>query len=380
MDFELTKEQHDIVRAAREFAVAEFPNRAQEFDREEKFDYDIWKKACALGFTGINIKEEYGGGGFGMFELCLVTEEFWAVEPGIACAIFTTFGADQLEMYGTEEQKRQYLPPLASGSAIMGTAITEPDAGSDVTGVATAATRDGDEYVINGSKMFTSNGTVASYLSVFCQTDPGHDDRHKRHSFFLVETNRKGFQANKLKGKLGVRAADTAEVIFSDVRVPVSNLLGQEGKGFEELMTIFDRTRIMVSSQAVGTARGALGEAIDYSKKRHQFGKPLRSFQGIQFKLAEMATMIEAARSLYYQAAWKIDRDTVDPKLIAMAKWFAGETAVKCADECLQIHGGYGYFDDYKIHRIYRDAKVLEIWEGTKEIEKIIIARRLARI
>lgn len=378
MDFALTIEQQDIIKAAKEFAQGEFPDRAQEFDREETFDYEIWKKACELGFVGINIKEEYGGAGMGMFELCLVTEEFWAVDAGIALAIIsTTFGAELLDIYGTEEQKKKYLSPLVVGEAIMGTAITEPDAGSDVTGAVTTAVKDGDEYVINGSKMFITNGDVANYLLVFCQTDPDNPDRHKRHSFIIVETDRKGFEANKLRGKLGIRASDTTEISFSNVRVPVSNLVGEEGNGFKELMIFFDLTRIMVSASAVGIARAALEEAISYTKKRHQFGKSLASFQVTQFKIAEMATRIRAARNLYYEAAWMADNGMVDPKLIAMAKWFSGETAVKCADEALQMHGGYGYLDEYKVQRIYRDAKILEIYEGTKEIEKIIISRAI---
>jgi len=379
MNFELTKEQQDIIKAAKEFALGEFPDRAQEFDREETFDFDIWRKACGLGFVGINIKEEYGGAGLGIFELCLVAEEFWAVDAGIGCSVHTTFGSEILDMYGTEEQKKKYLPPLPVGKAIMATAITEPDAGSDSAASVTTAIRDGNEYVINGSKMFITNGNVANYLLVFCLTDPDNRDKHKRHSFIMVETDRKGYEANKLHGKLGIRASNTTEISFSDVRVPASNLVGEEHNAFKELMTFFDLTRILVSAQAVGMAKAALEEAIKYSKKRHQFGMPLASFQVTQFKIAEMATRIQAARNLYYEAAWMVDNGRIDPKLVAMAKWFSGEVAVKCADESLQIHGGYGYLDEYKIQRIYRDAKIVEIYEGTKEIEKIIIARSLLR-
>jgi acyl-CoA dehydrogenase len=261
----------------------------------------------------------------------------------------------------------------------MATAITEPDAGSDSAASVTTAIRDGNEYVINGSKMFITNGNVANYLLVFCLTDPNNRDKHKKHSFIMVETDRKGYEANKLHGKLGIRASNTTEISFSDVRVPASNLVGEEHNAFKELMTFFDLTRILVSAQAVGMAKAALEEAIKYSKKRHQFGMPLASFQVTQFKIAEMATRIRAARNLYYEAAWMVDNGRIDPKLVAMAKWFSGEVAVKCADESLQIHGGYGYLDEYKIQRIYRDAKIVEIYEGTKEIEKIIIARSLLR-
>ena len=378
MDFTLTKEQQDIQKAAREFALGEFPERAQEFDRNETFDLDIWRKACELGFVGVFIDEAYGGAGLGFFEHCLITEEFWAVDAGMANAVITaSFGAELLGMFGTEEQKNRYLPPLVQGQAITGTAITEPDAGSDVTGAITTAVRDGDEYVINGTKMFITNGDIANYLLVFCQTDPDNADRHRRHSFFIVETDRPGFEATKMHGKLGIRANDTAEISLSNVRVPASNLVGEEGNGFRELMAFFNVTRLHICAMAVGIARAALEESIAHIKKRHQFGAPLASFQINQFKVAEMATKIRAARNLYYEAAWLADNGKIDHALVAMAKWFSGEMAVRCADEALQMHGGYGYIDEYKVQRIYRDAKIVEIYEGTKEIEKIIVARSL---
>jgi alkylation response protein AidB-like acyl-CoA dehydrogenase len=380
MDFTLSKEQEDIKNAAREFALGEFTDRAQEFDREETFDLSIWKKACELGFVAVNMKEPYGGAGLGVFENCLITEEFWAVDAGMANAcLAVAFGCDLIDRYGTEEQKARHITPVVTGKAIMGTAITEPDAGSDVTGAVTTAVRAGDEYIINGSKTFITNGSIANYLLVFCLTDPDNPDRHKRHSFFMVETDRKGFEARKLRGKLGIRANDTAEISFSEVRVPASNMIGQEGEGFKQIMYQFNVSRIRVAAQAVGLARAALEEAMAHSKRRHQFGSPLASFQANQFKIAEMATRIEAARNLYYKAAWLVDRGTVDHGLIAMAKWFSGEVAVRCADEALQMHGGYGYMEDYKVQRIYRDSKIVEIYEGTKEIEKIIVAKSLLR-
>jgi len=378
MDFTLTKEQQDIQKAAREFALGEFPERAQEFDRNETFDLDILRKACELGFVGVFIDEAYGGAGLGFFEHCLITEEFWAVDAGMANAVITaTFGAELLGMFGTEEQKTRYLPPLVQGEAIIGTAITEPDAGSDVTGAITTAVRDGDEYVINGAKMFITNGDIANYLLVFCQTDPDNADRHRRHAFFIVETDRPGFEATKMHGKLGIRANDTAEISLSNVRVPASNLVGEEGNGFRELMAFFNVTRLHICAMAVGIARAALEESIAHIKKRHQFGAALASFQINQFKVAEMATKIRAARNLYYEAAWLADNGKMDHALVAMAKWFSGEMAVRCADEALQMHGGYGYIDEYKVQRIYRDAKIVEIYEGTKEIEKVIVARSL---
>ncbi|HDI78416.1 MAG TPA: acyl-CoA dehydrogenase [Desulfobacteraceae bacterium] len=380
MDFRLSKEQMDIIKAAREFALGEFVDRAFEFDKEEKFDLSIWKKACELGFIGVFIDEKYGGAGYGFFEHCLISEEFWAVEPGIGqCLTSTTFGSEIILSYGTEEQKQMILPKLVSGKAIIGTAITEPDAGSDTASASTLAKREGDMWVINGSKMFITNGTIATWVVVYCMTDPENSSRHRRHSFIIVPTDTPGYEATKLKGKLGIRASDTAEIHFKDVRVPLKNLVGKQGNGFYQLMQFFNRTRLHVCAQGVGVARAALEEAIRYAKGRVQFGSPLSSFQVTQHKIAEMATMIRAARNLYWEAAWKVDQGEIDHALIAMAKWFAGQTAVRCVDEALQIHGGYGYFDEYRIQRLYRDAKVVEIYEGTKEIEKNIIAKSLLK-
>jgi alkylation response protein AidB-like acyl-CoA dehydrogenase len=378
MDYTLSKEQRDIQTAAREFALGEFPEKALEFDRNETFDLNIWRKACELGFVGVFIDEAYEGAGLGFFEHCLIMEEFWAVDAGMGNAVILgAFGSEHICNFGTEEQKKKYLPPLVKGEAIMGMAITEPDAGSDVTRAATTAVRDGNEYVINGNKMFITNGDIADYLVVFCNTDPDNPDRHKRHTFFIVETDTPGYEANKLHGKLGIRANDTAEISFADVRVPASNMVGREGNGFKELMAFFNVTRLQVCAMAVGIARAALEESISYIKKREQFDVPLASFQINQFKVAEMATKIRAARHLYYEATWLADQGKIDHGLVAMAKWFSGEVAVRCADEALQMHGGYGYMDEYKVQRIYRDAKIVEIYEGTKEIEKTIVAKTL---
>ena len=304
MDFSLTKEQKDIVKAARKFAKGEFPDRAQEFDREETFDLAIWRKACDLGFVGVFIDEKYGGAGYGFFEHCLINEEFWAVEPGIGFSILaTTFGAELLSLYASESQKEQLLPRLVKGQAIMGTAITEPDAGSDVTMAETTAVKEGDHWVLNGTKMFATNGSIANFMLVFCKTDPENPSRHNRHSFFIVPTDRSGYKANKLHGKMGIRASDTAELVFSDLRISAENLVGTEGDGFSELMAFFNRTRLHICAQAVGLARAALEEAVRHVKDRVQFGRPLADFQVTQFKLAEMATRIRASRNLYYEAA-----------------------------------------------------------------------------
>jgi alkylation response protein AidB-like acyl-CoA dehydrogenase len=381
MDFELTKEQKDIVSAAREFAEGEFPDRAEEFDREESFDEAIHKKAAELGFVGTFIKEEYEGSDMGMLEYCLIFEEFAAVDPGIAVAILiSSYGAEIVQEFGTEEQKMRYLPPIVKGDAVMGSAFTEPDAGSDLAGAtSTTAVKDGDEYVINGSKMFITNGDRADYLICFVVTDPDNPDAHRRHSMVMVETDRPGFEANHLTGKLGVRASDTAEISFNNVRVPISNLVGKEGDGFAEAMHLFNLDRIIVAAQAVGTARAALEESIKHVKKRVAFKAPLSSFQSIQFKIADMFTMIEAGRNLVHHAAWKVDQGILDHKIIAAAKSFCGQMSVKCTDMALQMHGGYGYLAEYKVQRLYRDAKITEIYEGTTEVEKIIMARNLLK-
>lgn len=378
MDFELSKEQMDIQKAAREFAEGMFPEYAEECDIQEVFPKELWKKACELGFIGVCIDETYGGAGLGILEYALITEQFCRIDAGCGSILLTTLGSDFILLYGKEEQKKRYLPGLTKGRAISGLAITEPDVGSDVTSVSTSARKQDNTYRIDGNKMFITNGSIADFLVVFCLTNESEKARTKRHSALIVETNREGFEANKLKRKMGVRASDTAEIRFSGVEVPAENLIGiSEGEGFPQLMGVFNRYRVQVAAQGVGIAQGGLEKALLYSKQRIQFGKPIRSFQGIQFKLAEMATWIEAARGLCYRAAWMVDRGTVDPKLVAMAKWFCGEVVVKTMDEALQIHGGYGYLGEYGIERAYRDAKLLEIVEGTKEIEKLIIARQL---
>jgi acyl-CoA dehydrogenase len=378
VDFDLTEEQKDIVKAAREFAEKEFPDFAQECDRNEEFPRHLWKKACELGFVGVFIPEAYGGAGLRFLEHCLICEEFWRVDPGIGMSILsTTFGSEMIVLFGNEEQKKKRLPPLVKGETITGAAITEPDAGSDVSSISTSAELQGNEYVINGNKMFITNGTIANFLQVLCITEPNAKSRHDRFSVITVETDRKGYEANKLKNKLGIRASDTTEITFSDVRVPKENLVGTPGKGFHQFMAFFDHTRLHICAQATGLAQGAMEQAIKHVRERKVFGKPLASFQVTQFKIAEMATRIEAGRNLYQKAAWLVDHGRVESHLISMAKWYTGETAVRVTDEALQLHGGYGFIGDYNIERFYRDSKIVEIYEGTKEIEKMVIARAL---
>jgi acyl-CoA dehydrogenase len=378
MAFTLTREQMDILKAAREFAEAEFRDVARDLDARETFDDRLWKKAGQLGFLAVFIPEEYGGAGLGFLEQCLIIEEFARVDLGITHAIESTFfGTQLIQMAGTEEQKRKYLPPICAGEMRMGVAVTEPDAGSDVVSVATLARKDGGDYVINGNKIFITNCTVADFLIVLCVTSPEHPKKHERLSTILVETNRPGYEASAFHGKLSIRTSNTGEVVFKDVRVPRSNLIGEEGRGFYQIMEFFNRTRVQVAALAVGTAQGALDKAVSHVRRREQFGKRLASFQMVQGKVAEMVTMTEAARSLYYRAASKLDSQTPDPALSSMAKWYCAEVAVKVADEAIQLHGGYGILEEYDVAHYWRDAKVLEIFEGSKEIEKMIIGRKI---
>ncbi|OPY74371.1 MAG: Acryloyl-CoA reductase (NADH) [Syntrophorhabdus sp. PtaU1.Bin050] len=375
---ELTQEQLDIRQAAREFAEGEFKERAKEFDEKEEFDLSIWKKACENGFVGTFIQEEYGGAGLGFLEHSLIAEEFWRVDPGCGQAVLsTTFGSEMVQAFGSDELKKQYLPPLVSGDAIMGFGITEPDAGSDAAATTTKAEKKGDKYIINGSKMFITNGCLANYLLVFCVTNPDEKNSHKRHSAILVDANQPGFEASKIHGKMGIRASNTAEIALNNVEAPLTNLVGKEGHGFYQLMDFFNKTRNHVAAQGVGVAQGALELAISHVKKRKAFGGSLSRFQGIQFIIAEMATRIEAARSMYWRAAYSVDKGKPEPSLISMAKWNAGDTAVYVTNQALQLHGGYGYIAEYDIQRFYRDAKIVEIYEGSKEVEKAIIAAEL---
>ena len=377
---ELTLEQKDIKQAAREFAEGEFKERAKEFDEKEEFDLSIWKKACENGFVGTFIKEECGGHGLGFLDHSLIAEEFWRVDPGCGQAVLsTTFGSEMIQAFGSEELKKKYLPPLVAGEAIMGFGITEPDAGSDAAGIKTKAERKNGKWVINGSKMFITNGCLADHLLVLCVTDPENSSIHKRHSAILVDTKQPGFQATKIHGKMGIRASNTAEISLIDVEAPIENLVGKPGRGFYQLMDFFNKTRNHVAAQGVGVAQGALELAIAYVKKRKAFGGTLSRLQGIQFVIAEMATRIEAARGLYWRAAYTVDKGSPDSALISMAKWNAGDTAVEVVNKALQLHGGYGYIAEYDIQRFYRDAKIVEIYEGSKEVEKAIIGSELLK-
>ncbi|HUL29487.1 MAG TPA: acyl-CoA dehydrogenase family protein [Thermodesulfobacteriota bacterium] len=381
MDFELTNRQKQIRLAVREFAEGELAPIGKECEAKGEFPREIIKKAAQLGLVGVFIKKDYGGLGLGSLEDAIIHEEIWRADPGLGQVFSqTTFGSKELILFGTEEQKKKFLPPLVRGEWVMGFSITEPEAGSDAASVITRAERVGDEYVINGNKVMISNGTEAKFLLVYCLTHPEETSKSKRHSILLVETDRPGYRADKIRGKMGLHASDTANVYFTNVKVPKENLIGVEGSGFIQLMKFLDHSRVAVAADGVGLAQGAMEQAISYVKKRKQFGRTISSFQVTQFKIAEMATLVETARFLTYRASSCLDRQSPDTQLSAMAKWWASNVAVRVADEALQLHGGYGYLDDYPIERFYRAAKLLEIYEGTKEIQKDVISRRILGI
>ncbi len=379
MDFELTSEQEQIRDEVRRFAESEIEPVASEYDRKEKYPYDVMDEAAKMGLTGANIPVEYGGAGYSTLEVAIITEELFAVDPGIALSITAaSFGADAIIGFGTEEQKERFLEPVASGDAVMGAAISEPDTGSDVSSVSTRAEKDGDEWVLNGNKMWITNGSVGDYFVVMAETDPDAAGRYNGFSQIVVESDRDGFKADKITGKLGVRGSDTAEIVLDDVRVPEENLIGNRGGGFLQLMQFFDETRTIVAAQGVGIAKGAAARALDYAEEREQFGQSISEFQAIQHKLADMHTRTEAARQLTYKSAWSVDNDGDDITMLAsMAKSFASRVAVEVTDQAVQIYGGAGYVDDFDVERFYRDAKITEIYEGTTEIQKNIIAREL---
>jgi alkylation response protein AidB-like acyl-CoA dehydrogenase len=379
MDFTLTDEQQQVRDEVRRFADNEIRPVATEYDRAEKFPHEIVDQAAELGLVGANIPVEYGGVGYDYLTNIVIIEELFAADAGTGLSIAAAaFGADALIGFGTDDQKERFLEPVATGEAIMGSAISEPDVGSDVSAVSTSAEKDGDEWVVNGNKMWITNGSVGDFFVVLCETDPEAEGRYNGFSQIIVEADRDGFEAEKITGKLGIRASDTAELLFDDVRVPEENLVGTRGGGFLQLMQFFDETRTAVAAQGVGIARGAAERALEYAQEREQFDRPISEFQAIQHKLAEMHTETEAARQLTYKSAWSVDhREDQLTKLASMAKEYASRVAVEVADEAVQVHGGAGYVDDFDVERFYRDAKITQIYEGTTEIQKNIIAREL---
>ena len=378
MEFTFTDEQKALRQLCREFAQKEFPKYSKQSDRNEQYPKELMQEAAKLGLLGAQIPTQYGGAGVGMIEAAIAAEELNAVDPGLALCIFAAdFGTEAIIRLGTEEQKQKWLTPIPRGEMISGAAISEAGAGSDVAAATTTAVKDGGDYVVNGNKMWITNGTVCDYVITLVMTDPKNPKPHARFSLLIVPTNVPGFRANKIHGKLGIRASDTAELEFTDCRVPRENLLGEEGKGFYYVMEFFNNTRIGVAAQGVGIAQGALNVATQYATQREAFGAPLANLQAIQFKLAEMATRAESARLLTYKAAWLNDTGKPNPMASSMAKWWAGRAAVENADECVQILGGMGYVDEMPAEKFFRDAKITEIYEGTKEVHKLIIARSL---
>ena len=377
MDFELTEELKMLKDMAYKFAQNELGPISHECDVEEKYTPEIVKKAAENGLVGAWVPEAYGGAEAGCLGLAVITEQLSRVDMGIGLnVVAASFGSEAIYLYGSEEQKKRYLPPVCRGEMVSAGAFTEPDAGTDVAGYRTRAVKDGDDYVINGNKMFITNGTVCGFMVVQCITSP-EEKRHNSFSMIIVPGDAEGVTRTKIHGKMGVRSSDTGEISFEDVRVPQENLVGQEGRGFYQLMHFFDTTRPMVAAQGLGLSQACLDVSVRYSKERSVFGAPLGNFQLTQAKLTEMAIKIEALRGLVYKAAWLIDEGRPDYTLAAMAKYLSGETAVFCANAALEIHGGYGYIEEYDVQKYYRDAKILELYEGTKEAEIMTIGRFL---
>ncbi|MCD6166035.1 acyl-CoA dehydrogenase [bacterium] len=379
MDYFLTEQQQMLKELAHKVAEEKVRPVAAKYDESHEFPWDIVKIFADLGFFGVYIPEEYGGLGGGVMDLVITVEELSRACGGIALAVAATaLGAYPILMAGNDEQKKRYLPDLAEGKYLAGYCLTEPEAGSDAGAVRTRAVRDGDYYILNGTKHFITNGSVAKLYTVFASTDPSRGIRGI--SAFLVEDGFPGLSYGKLEDKLGIRASATSEILFQDCRVPKENLLGKEGQGFRIAMETFDRTRPGVAAQAVGIAQGALELALEYTKQRRQFGQTIASFEAIQFMLADMATQIEAARALVYQTARMIDSGAKDiSRESAMCKLFASDTAMKVTTDAVQLFGGYGYMRDYPIEKYFRDAKITQIYEGTNQIQRLVIGRHLIK-
>lgn len=378
MEFELSEEHKLLRKTARKFAEEVIRPVAEEHDESAKYPHEVVAEAKKLDLIAPSLPVEYGGAGMDFLAQAIVIEELFRGDAGIGLAITARpFGSDMILEFGTEEQKQNFLKPVAEGDWVMGSAITEPDAGSDVASMKTKAEKDGDDYILNGSKMFITNGTVCNFLIVFAQTNPEPPERHMGMTAFIVESDREGFIAEPLKKKMGIRASDLAEITLKDCRVPASNVVGKVDMAFYQLMQFFGRGRVAIAAQAIGIAQGAFDEAFQYAQDRKQFGRSIIDFQAIQFKLADMATHIEAARLLTYKAAWLVSQGGNPAKEASMAKLFASRICREVADEALQIHGGYGFIKEYPVERFYRDAKITELYEGTSEVQRLIIVRSL---
>ncbi|WP_227356728.1 acyl-CoA dehydrogenase family protein [Haladaptatus salinisoli] len=380
MSFQLSDEHRAVRQAVREFGENEIEPVAREHDEEKSYPHELVEKAAEYDFVAPSIPVEYGGAGMDTLSSIIVTEELWRADGGIGSAIGSRgFGSNMIRKYGDERMKEEWLPRIASGESACCSCISEPGHGSDVAGIETVAETDGDEYVINGNKMWITNGTVADVAVVMAKTDPEAEPPHRGISAILVPTDTDGFEPTKIDNKLGIRASDLAEIVLNDVRVPTENVIGEEDKGFYQLMDFFASGRVSVASQAVGVAQAAVDEAVDYANEREQGGRLIKDYQAIGHKVAEMATNVEAARSLTYRAASHVGSgdDELATRFASMAKLFASEHAVDVADEAIQVHGGAGFVTDHPVERYYRDARITKIYEGTSEIQKNIISDRL---
>lgn len=379
MNFLLSDEHQMIRKMVREFAQNEIEPTAAKRDEEQYFERSIFEKMGELGLTGIPWSEEYGGIGSDYLAYCIAVEELSRVDAsiGVTLSAHTSLAGWPINKFGNEEQKQKFLRPMAQGEKMGAYGLTEPGSGSDASRMKTTARLEGNQYVLNGSKIFITNGGVADIYVVFASTD--QTQQAKGITAFIIEKGFPGFSIGKKEDKLGIRSSPTTEIIFEDCRVPVENVLGQVGEGFKIAMMTLDGGRNGIAAQAVGIAQGALDAAVNYAKERVQFGKPISAQQGIGFKLADMATSVEAARLLTYQAAWREGAGLPYGKESAMSKLFAGDTAMKVATEAVQVFGGYGYIKEYPVERFFRDAKITQIYEGTQEIQRLVISRMLTK-
>ena len=379
MDFQFTPEQTQLRKSVREFAEAEIAPHVREWDDQQIFPLETIKKAGRLGFLGAIFPEEFGGAGLGYIEYSIVVEELARVDPsvGLIVAAHNSLCTNHIFLAGNDEQRRKYLPKLTTGEWIGCWSLTEPEAGSDAAGTRTTAVRSGGGWVLNGGKTFTTNAHYAQVCVAMAVTDRSASSHGI--SAFILEADTPGFKVGKKEDKLGMRASATGEVLFSDCHLPASQLLGNLGEGFVDSLRILDGGRISIAALSIGVAQGAYDAALRYSKQRRQFNRPISEFQAIQFKLADMATEIDAARLLTYRAGWMKDRGDRVTLESAMAKLFASEMAVRVAGEALQIHGGYGFIKDYPAEKFYRDVKLCTIGEGTSEIQRMVIARQLLK-
>ncbi|MBU1299343.1 MAG: acyl-CoA dehydrogenase [Bacteroidetes bacterium] len=378
--FEITENQKMVQQLARDFAEKEIKPVIMKYDESQEFPLDIVRKMSELGFMGIIFPEEYGGAGFGYLEYVTIIEEISKADPsmGLTIAAHNSLCTNHIYTFGNEQQKKKYLPDLCSGKKIGAWALTEPTSGSDAGSMRTTAMRDGNYYILNGSKNFITHGSVGKVTVVLAITDKSKGK--KGISAFIVDNDTPGFIVNKKENKLGMRSSDTTALAFDNCAVPIENLIGEECKGFHQALTILDGGRISIAANALGIAQGAFDASLKYSKERQQFGKPISEFQAIQWKLSEMATQIEAARLLTYRAAFLKNKGDEIIKESSMAKYYASEVAVMVTNEAVQIHGGYGFTKDFIVEKFYRDVKLVTIGEGTSEIQKLVISRELLRI